>query len=260
MRLIDFLDNSLALSGCHSDAGGRNSHSIGFHDLDNDLFLTYQEMVNASIQLAAVLKQKGVGPQDVIATYAPNSVAAYCCIFAISRIGAVWLPLNVRNTLDANLKLIVKSGASVVFLDESIAAKSPELIDHFSEKHSIFLDGQHVAGLAFSSLIQEPEEDAKAIGLNSPVDEDEVVSLFATGGTTGDSKLAEWSGLTWKTIADIQQELMPRPDIPLCYLVSAPMTHAAGIASFVPIMQGASIVVMDGENHSGYPAGINAQA
>lgn len=246
MRLIDFLDNSLALSGCDSDVHGSNSRGIGFHDLDNDLFLTYQEMVNASIQLAAVLRQKGVRSQDVIATYTPNSVAAYCCIFAISRIGAVWLPLNVRNTLDANLKLIAKSDASVLFLDESIATKHPELVNHFSEEHFIFLDGQHIAGLAFSSLIQEPEEDAKAIGLNSPVDEDEVVSLFATGGTTGDSKLAEWSGLTWKTIADIQQELMLKPDIPSCYLVSAPMSHAAGIASFVPIMQGASIIVMDG--------------
>jgi len=255
MRLVDFLDHSLALSGCQSDAGPANyiagasnrpSRKHGFHDLDNNHFMTYQEMVHASVRLAAVLRQRGVGPQDIVATYAPNSVAAYCCMFAISRIGAVWLPLNIRNTLDANLQLIDKAGASLLFLDQGIADKYPELIDHVGEDHSIFLDGQHIAGLAFSSLIQVLEEDAEVVDLGNLVDEDMVVSLFATGGTTGDSKLAEWSSLTWQTIADIQLELMPETDISSCYLVSAPMSHAAGIASLVAIQQGASIIVMDG--------------
>lgn len=253
MRLVDFLDHSLALTDCQSDtgpaslnAGTSTSYGVGFHDLDNNLFLTYQEMVNASIQLAIVLRQKGVKAKDVVATYAPNSVAAYCCIFAISRIGAVWLPLNVRNTLDANLKLIDKAGASVLFLDKSIVAKYPDLSNRFNEEHSIFLDGKHVAGRAFPSLIQASAPNIEVIDLDSSIDEDVTVSMLATGGTTGDSKLAEWSGLTWKTIADIQQQLMPAPEIPSCYLVSAPMSHAAGIASFVAILQGASIMVMDG--------------
>lgn len=253
MRLVDFLDHSLALSDCQSDTAalnsdekGRSDPGVGFYDLDNDHFLSYQEMVNASIQLAAVLRRKGVKPQDVIATYAPNSVAAYCCIFAISRIGAVWLPLNVKNTLDANLRLIDKAGVSVLFLHESIAAKYPELINHFGEEQSIFLDGQHIAGLAFSSLIQVLAPDVDVVDLDNSTDQDATVSLLSTGGTTGDSKLAEWSSLTWKTIADIQQQLMPAPDIPSCYLVSAPISHAAGMASFVAILQGASIVVIDG--------------
>ncbi len=253
MRLVDFLDHSLALSGCQSDTfalnpdeKGRADPGVGFYDLDNDHFLSYQEMVNASIRLAAVLRQKGVKPQDVIATYAPNSVAAYCCIFAISRIGAVWLPLNVKNTLDANLRLIDKAGVSVMFLHQSIAAKYPELINHFGEEQSIFLDGQHIAGLDFSSLVQVLVPDVGMVDLESSTDKDSTVSLLSTGGTTGDSKLAEWSSLTWKTISDIQQQLMPAPDNPSCYLVSAPMSHAAGMASFVAILQGASIIVMDG--------------
>ena len=232
MRLVDFLDHSLALSGCESDTSTLNSDEkgscsgpgVGFYDLDNDHFLSYQEMVNVSIQLAAVLRRRGIKPQDVIATYAPNSVAAYCCIFAISRIGAVWLPLNVKNTLDANLQLIEKSGTSMLFLHESIAVKYPELLNYFGEGHFIFLDGQHIAGLAFSSLVQVLAPDVEVVDLENSTDEETTVSMLATGGTTGDSKLAEWSSLTWKTIADIQQQLMPSPDIPSCYLVSAPMS------------------------------------
>ena len=110
MRLVDFLDQSAAFS----DAGNQDAK---FFDLDNQLSLSYQEMVNASTHLAAFLVRRGVKSQDVVATYAPNSVAAYCCIFAISRIGAIWLPLNIRNTFNANLKLIDLSDAKFLFAD-----------------------------------------------------------------------------------------------------------------------------------------------
>ncbi len=247
MRLVDFLDHSSA--NLPLDADNQVSSGAGFYDLGNNVSLSYPEMVNASIHLAEALRQKGVKAQDVVATYAPNSVAAYCCIFAISRIGAVWLPLNVRNTLDANLKLIDKSGAALLFLDEGIAAQHPELSKFFGKDKLIFLDGQQVAGRAFSSLRKAPEggnkSDKKTCSSERGHD-DRTVSLFATGGTTGDSKLAEWSTATWETMVAIQQELMPPPDIPSCYLVSAPMSHAAGIASFATILQGGSILVMDG--------------
>tara|TARA_R110000822_G_scaffold59736_18_gene148980 strand:- start:6916 stop:8499 length:1584 start_codon:yes stop_codon:yes gene_type:complete len=240
MRLVDFLDQSPALSG--SIAG-----SAGFIDLDNKVSLSYQEMANASLHLAEILRKKGVKPQDVVATYAPNSVAAYCCIFAISRVGAVWLPLNTRSTFESNLKLIDKAEAVMLFVDKSIAAANPQFSDHFCDDQLCFLDGQQIAGLAFSSLTEAPPG-----GFNFDSqpkvskDEQTLVSMLATGGTTGDSKLAEWGSLAWQTFTSIQAELMPPPDIPACYLVSAPMTHAAGIASFAAIRQGASIVVMDG--------------
>ena len=99
MRIIDFLERSPAFS--KGDAK--------FIDIDNDLSLSYQEVFNVAQHIAVQLKEKGVKEQDVIATYAPNSVAAYCCIFAISQLGAIWLPLNVRNTLEANLKLLKNS-------------------------------------------------------------------------------------------------------------------------------------------------------
>lgn len=237
MRLVDFLDRSPAMT--NSDAR--------FIDLDNDVSLSYQEMVNASIHLANLLRKKGVKSQDVVATYAPNSVAAYCCIFAISRVGAAWLPLNTRSTFESNLKLIDKSEAVLLFVDEGIAAANPKFSDRFSDDQLIFLDGQQIAGLAFSSLSAAPTLSCDFDDQHhAPEGDQALVSLLATGGTTGDSKLAEWGSLAWQTFTSIQAQVMPLPDIPACYLVSAPMTHAAGIASFAVMLQGASILVMDG--------------
>jgi len=234
MRLVDFLDKSPALA----------SGDASFVDLDNDLTLSYAQMVNASVQVAEVLRQRGVCEGDVVATYAPNSVAAYGCIFAISRLGAVWLPLNVRNTFEANQKQIAKSGAVKVFVDDAIAASIPQIAEVYPEEKLLRLNGRQVLGIDLAKLPGAlPEKLAIDV---YPEGENPLLNLFATGGTTGDSKLAEWSERSWETMTAIQDALMPAPDIPGCYLVSAPMTHAAGVASFATIRQGASVLVMDG--------------
>lgn len=233
MRLVDFLDKSPALSG-----------DAKFVDLDKGFSLSYRQVVNASVKIAEALRQKGVKAQDVVATYAPNSVAAYCCIFAISRLGAVWLPLNVRNTFEANRKQIAKSGTVQFFVDDSIVTSLPEILEVYSDQQMLRMDGRQVAGVDLSSISDEVSWPL-AIDVQ-PEGDNPLLNLFATGGTTGDSKLAEWSSLSWETMTDIQDEVMPPPDIPCSYLVSAPMTHAAGIASFANIRRGATVVVMDG--------------
>ena len=261
MRLVDFLDQSTALS----DAGDQDAR---FFDLDSQLSLSYQEMVNASTHLAAFLVRRGVKSQDVVATYAPNSVAAYCCIFAISRIGAIWLPLNIRNTFNANLKLIDLSDAKFLFADETISIDHPEIFERFSLEQLAWLDGKKIADFDFSFLRQTAEygrsydsnlhqknsEDVQPLELSKGA----LVSLFATGGTTGDSKLAEWDHVVWGAIVNIQRQLMPVTDIPPCYLVAAAMTHAAGIGSFATILEGGSIVVMDGFSPEKLLAAIEA--
>jgi acyl-coenzyme A synthetase/AMP-(fatty) acid ligase len=58
-------------------------------------------------------------------------------------------------------------------------------------------------------------------------------------------KLAEWRGYMGGNRRGIQKKQMKITDIPSCYLISAAMTHAAGIGSFATILEGGSILVMD---------------
>jgi len=234
MRIIDFLERSPAFT--KGDAK--------FIDIDNDLSLSYQEVFNVAQHIALKLKEKGIKEQDVIATYAPNSVAAYCCIFAISQLGAIWLPLNVRNTLEANLKLLKKSGTRLLFVDSNILASNPELAKQYKDENCLSFTGKEIAGIGIQTFTEGIDQKAEDNLLRT--DAPELISLFPTGGTTGDSKLAEWGYLTWQSMVSIQNELMPEPDIVSSYLVSAPMTHAAGVASFAPMLQGSNIIVMEG--------------
>ena len=234
MRIIDFLENSPAFS--KGDAQ--------FIDINNDFSLSYREMFNIAQHVAMQLKEKGVKQQDIVATYAPNSIATYCCIFAISEIGAIWLPLNLRNTIEANLKLLKKSNARLLFVDLDILDANHQLVVQYNNENCLSFTGKKIAGIDIQNFKNEFIEQAeeRLIRGNDP----DLISLFPTGGTTGDSKLAEWSYLTWQSMVSIQNKLMPIPDIASSYLVSAPITHAAGVASFALILQGSNIIVMEG--------------
>jgi acyl-CoA synthetase (AMP-forming)/AMP-acid ligase II len=248
MRLVDFLDQSSALS--YPEA-----LEAKFFDLENNIDFSYSEMVNASIHLANILDQKGVKAQDIVATYTPNSVAAYCCIFAISRLGAVWLPLNTKNTFDANLKLIRLSNADFLFIDKRFDKKITVLLNELGSENIAYLETNKIADITFSSLKKKAENTFQTTtyplkeynSVNESLDSNlkELVSLFPTGGTTGDQKLAEWRADTWEAIVDIQKKQMTVTDIRPCYLISAAMTHAAGIGSFSTVKEGGSILVMD---------------
>ena len=220
MRIIDFLENSPAFSKGDSQ----------FIDINNVLSLSYREMFNIAQHVAVQLKEKGVKQQDIVATYAPNSIATYCCIFAISEIGAIWLPLNLRNTIEANLKLLKKSNARLLFVDLDILDANHQLVDQYNNENCLSFTGKKIAGIDIQNFKNEfiGQAEERLIRRNDP----DLISLFPTGGTTGDSKLAEWSYLTWQSMVSIQNKLMPLPDIASSYLVSAPITHAAGVASF----------------------------
>lgn len=234
MRITDFLEQSSAFV----------EGNAKFIDISNDVSLSYQEVYNVARHLAVLLTEKGVKQQDVVATYAPNSVAAYCCIFAISQVGAIWLPLNVKNTLEANLKLLKQSNTKLLMVAEDILTSYPELAKQYPEEQRLSFTGKKIVDSDIQSLVEFVEESQ--VERLKEHSEAEVISLFSTGGTTGDSKLAEWGQSTWQSMTSIQMELMPEPDIPACYLICAPMSHAAGISSFALIGQGANIILMDG--------------
>src|SRR5260370_2894478 len=77
------------------------------------------------------LASQGIGADDVVAVLMKNSAAFLELVFATSHIGAVFLPINYRLSVDEVGYIVGNSGARILIADEelaSIAARSVPVV------------------------------------------------------------------------------------------------------------------------------------
>ena len=114
MQLTDYLDKGASLdpaAPCLTTAGRTRS---------------YAEVQRLSWLIGRALARSGIRAGDKVAVLSGNDPVAFCCVFGISRAGAVWCPVNPRNE----------------------AAENPELLDLFDCTCLIFQGCVRAAGAA----------------------------------------------------------------------------------------------------------------
>ncbi|MGH3394495.1 MAG: AMP-binding protein, partial [Streptosporangiaceae bacterium] len=94
MRLVDYLDKGASLD---PDAPCLTT---------DEEVRTYAEVRELCSRIAAALAGQGVGPGDKVAILSANDPVAFATVFAISRLGAVWCPINPRNVAAENRELL----------------------------------------------------------------------------------------------------------------------------------------------------------
>jgi fatty-acyl-CoA synthase len=68
------------------------------------------------------LASRGIGPDDVVAVLMKNSAAFLDIAFAVSHIGAVFLPINFRLSADEVAYIVENSGARLLIADDELAS------------------------------------------------------------------------------------------------------------------------------------------
>jgi acyl-CoA synthetase (AMP-forming)/AMP-acid ligase II len=232
MNVIDFFDRGAE----------RCPDEVAFEE--EGLALTYCVASRLTHRLALALSARGLGSGDVIATCAPNSVWAYICILAIQRIGAVWLPLNAKNPPSDIAQSLRDTESAFLFLhsdyQSSLADFAACLRPGAGVGSVIGMDPAFSATMNLENFIAGSEGEFPAL----PESPSRIVALFGTGGTTGKPKYAQWTNLTWESMAANQLAQMPQRGRPVC-LVAAPMIHAGGIITFPLMLLGVQVVLID---------------
>ncbi len=169
--------------------------------------LTWSEFYDVAYRKAAFLRGLGIERGDRVAVWMLNSHEFLELYFATAIAGIAIVPLNTRwhvNDVDFTL---VDSGAKALFVDANFACKVGEL--------------KHAPRVLFSC-----EESDAAVSFDEP-DENDLLGLFYTSGTTGGPKGVMlthtnlWSNALHTMLATgITQGV---------WLHSAPMFHAADL-------------------------------
>src|SRR3954454_2049385 len=86
-----------------------------------DRTLSYAEVQRLSRLVARALDRSGVRAGDKVAILSGNDARAFACVFGIARRGAVWCPINPRNTAAENRELLALFDCVALFYARSYA-------------------------------------------------------------------------------------------------------------------------------------------
>jgi len=211
--------------------------------LVDDTTITYVELKERVDKLAAFLVDKGVKEGDKVALFLRNSPEFIYSIFAISKIGAILVPINTF-LKDEELSYILKdSGSSVL-----IASTMYEKVVHQSQASTlckfIMWEGDEVIEDERSFSVNTALQSDKQVAHKVRELEDTAIIIY-TSGTTGKPKGAMLSNKNIISNAYSGQKTVnvKAKDRAIVFL---PMFHSFtfSIGVMLPLSVGGSIVII----------------
>ena len=147
--------------------------------------VTYGALREASERFALALRRLGVGKGDRVAILLPQSPAVVIAHIAVTKLGALSLPLAVLFGPDALAFRLRDSGAKLVVLDTGGLAKLTQIEGKLPDLETVIsVDGSGGGALGFDRLL------SRAQGELAPADTgpDDPAMMIYTSGTTGQPK------------------------------------------------------------------------
>ncbi|MDZ4397526.1 class I adenylate-forming enzyme family protein [Hydrogenophaga sp.] len=189
--------------------------------------LSYFEAEHAIHCLACRLHDAGVRSTHRVGVFSPNCVEALIAALAVFRLGAVWVPVNTRNSVQQNIEYL--NGCDLFGL---IFHKELQ-----SQAHEISI------GIGVRLLDLDTSDGPVELTLpQRGGDSSAVCAMLSTGGTTGSPKAVVWNERMVQTM--IASFWMHLPgDERSAYLAATPLTHAAGVIALCMLAKGAAVLI-----------------
>lgn len=211
--------------------------------IDGDSRITYGEMHRLTHRLARAMHEAGLGHQEPVAIMSPNHGSILTTQLGLWRAGAVWIPVNTRNALDANIAYLAYVRAGWLFYHSSLAADARRAQAQVPTIRKLICLDRPDGDVPSLADFLAPDDGTDAPDLGDPTGNgDELTAIIATGGTTGPAKGVRVMNRSWGTLMETIGNLMPADD-PVC-LATAPLTHAAGPVAMAAVAMGATISVL----------------
>jgi long-chain acyl-CoA synthetase len=211
--------------------------------LVDDEKITYGEILKAADKLAGFLAQQGVKKGDKVALFLRNSPEFIYTIFAISKLGAIVVPINTF-LKEEELTYILEDSGSSVLVASAIYDKVVNSSKASSLCSFILWEGEEVAEGEKHLHFDDALRSDATVGHTVSTLEDTAVLIY-TSGTTGKPKGAMLSNKNVLSNADSgQKTINVKPkDRGIIFL---PMFHSFtfSIGVILPMYVGASIVII----------------
>ena len=187
---------------------------------------TYGELEERIDRLANALRDLGVSKGDRVAYLGPNHPAFAETMFAVTALGAIFVPLNTRLAASELAFMVNDAGVHTFVWDPRLESTAVDVVASSAPQATVVVGDAEgsAADHAFEALIAEGSPET----LDEPVALDDDAMIMYTSGTTGMPKgvTITHANLTWNCYnvlidVDVSQDEVT--------LVSAPMFHTAAL-------------------------------
>jgi fatty-acyl-CoA synthase len=210
---------------------------------------TYGEFVEQIDRLAAVLHQEGIGHGDRVGFLAFNHPLFFVTLFAASKLGAVFVPLNFRLT-GAELKFIINdAGVHTLIVGPDHQAVIDPVRTALACKRFYGFGGSGDPGGNSSAWPDLPAVMADTQALQqlreaAELAEDDIAALMYTSGTTGHPKgsMMTVGNIWWNMVSELITLDIASSDVVLTY---APVFHVGGlnVLTLSSLLKGVHVVL-----------------
>ena len=168
----------------------RQLHADAIAAYDGERSITFAQFADRVTRTANALRDLGVQPGDRVAVLMLNSLRYFELYHAVPLAGAIIVPINIRwNPAEIGFGLS-DSGTRLLVVDDYFARLVPALSANLPELQYLFAgNGACPAGMADYEARLAAASPASRAAPDGPFpQEDDVVSLFYTSGSTGGPK------------------------------------------------------------------------
>jgi len=153
--------------------------------VDEGLRYTYAEFFDRCDRWSSALQAYGIVRGDRVAYIAPNTHALLESFYSVTQIGAIVVPINFRLTPDDYAYIINHSGARIVCVHADQLAAVARIRNRCPDvEHFVALEGAQAGFLDYERVLAAASGDVR----RPEIDEDDLISLNYTSGTTADPK------------------------------------------------------------------------
>ncbi|MFE4539978.1 long-chain fatty acid--CoA ligase [Streptomyces scopuliridis] len=192
---------------------------------------TYAQLHDRVTRLAHHLRCLGIRRGDRVAFLGPNHPAFLETMFATFRLGAVFVPLNIRLAAPELRHCLVDSGASALVHTPAFGAVAH---DCGGAGRLIAVDATYEAALA----------QAEDTEIDEHVAPDDIAMIMYTSGTTGRAKGAvlTHANITWNCVNVLVDTDLASDEVSL---LSAPLFHTAALnmTCLPPFLKGGTLIL-----------------
>jgi len=233
MRAIDYFDKGADINpGRTAVVDGDRSHS-------------FEEVRAFTHRIARAMWARGLRGEECAAIYSHNDARVLFCMLGIMRAGAVWIPINYRNALDANAEYMNYAETAWLFYHSNFRDSVAELrVRVPSLRHLICLDREDGDHPSLDSFMQSGANATEVHWADPYGNLDRLVGLVPTGGTTGPAKGVRVTSLAWGAMTEMATHYWRGDTADAICLNVAPLSHAAGVVAFTMFALGATNVIL----------------